>query len=258
MLELYTQKDMGEEKSKIWLDRSLMSPSYHAEHIMLRYMDASTMQKLNTHHWRLSANQTPTGNLTLVRNADGALLLLVGLHALHVGLVHLLVADAIGHPVAAGDVEEQIDQRDAERGNLLEGVASLRVRERRRSHVAGVGEKSGEKVEHSDGEENRGREEAAVDLLGDAHEGDAGSEGRRERLQDAHRKGDRDDDDVAGAQRAVHAEDEIAGSEAESTTVQGNARGDGAHAEDEGQGQVHGGPLVAAAAGLLRVLVAFL
>ena len=34
MLELYTQKDMGEEKSKIWL-----------------------MQKLNTHHWRLSANQ---------------------------------------------------------------------------------------------------------------------------------------------------------------------------------------------------------
>lgn len=57
MLELYTQKDMGEEKSKIWLDRSLMSPSYHAEHIMLRYMDASTMQKLNTHHWRLSTNQ---------------------------------------------------------------------------------------------------------------------------------------------------------------------------------------------------------
>ena len=61
MLELYTQKDMGEEKSKSWLDRSLMSPSYHAEHIMLRYMDASTMQKLNTHHWRLSANQPPYG-----------------------------------------------------------------------------------------------------------------------------------------------------------------------------------------------------
>lgn len=129
MLELYTQKDMGEEKSKIWLDRSLMSPSYHAEHIMLRYMDASTMQKLNTHHWRLSANQplqeiSPSSGMLTAPSS-----FLSVCTPLHVGLVHLLVADAIGHPVAAGDVEEQIDQRDAERGNLLEGVASLRVRE---------------------------------------------------------------------------------------------------------------------------------
>ena len=128
----------------------------------------------------------------------------------------------------------------------------------RKRYAAVVGKQSWEKVENDNREEDGWRKESSVDLLGDAHEGDARSEGSRWEVQNAHTKGDGDRQDVAKAQLSVHTEDEIAGDKEKSTELQGNARSDGANTEDEGQCQIHGHPLITAAACLLRIPVTLL
>lgn len=119
-----------------------MSPSYQAEHIILRYIEASTMQKLKTHHSRLSTANPSLIMITLVRNSNASLILLIRLDFLHIGLIHLFVANSVSHPVATSGIEEQVDQCNSECGHILEWIAGLRVRMERKRYAAVVGKQS--------------------------------------------------------------------------------------------------------------------
>ena len=93
------------------------------------------------------------------------LLCLLGIDLLRVGLVHLLAADAEGHPVSRADDEEHAENGHPVVAAALEGVALLGVSGRGRGHVAGVGEQRGRQVEERDAEEGGGGKEAAIHLL---------------------------------------------------------------------------------------------
>ena len=75
---------------------------------------------------------------------------------------------------------------------------------------------------------------------------------------DSHAECQRDDEGVATAEMTIHAEQEVAGYEAIGHAIQENARGNRADGEHERQSEIHGHPLVLAAARLLGVSVALL